>query len=101
MPDLWFKVYKQYQHTDKRLFDIGSNGINKDMRAVAKQLDIKSVTYHALRHTHASMLLANGVSMQYVSERLGHANLAITEKVYSHLLNDKRQEEETKAMAIF
>lgn len=45
--------------------------------------------------------LANGVSMQYVSKRLGHANLMITEKVYSHLLESKRKEDDAKAMSIF
>ncbi|WP_080291042.1 site-specific integrase [Oenococcus oeni] len=101
MPDRWFQIYKNYKHDGKRLFDISSNAINKDMRYIAKKIDIKPVTYHALRHTHASILLANNVSMQYVSERLGHANLSITEKVYSHLLENKRKEEDKKAMDIF
>ena len=101
MPDRWFQIYKNYKHDGKRLFDISSNAVNKDMRYIAKKIDIKPVTYHALRHTHASILLANNVSMQYVSERLGHANLSITEKVYSHLLENKRKEEDKKAMDIF
>ncbi|MDN6967220.1 hypothetical protein FCS83_01305 [Oenococcus sp. UCMA 17063] len=59
---------------------------------------MKQVTFHALRHSHASLLLADDVSIQYVSERLGHANIAITETVYVHLLENKRASEERKAM---
>ncbi|MFT8325380.1 tyrosine-type recombinase/integrase [Oenococcus sicerae] len=101
MPNDWFSLYLQYQHNDKRLFEISSNGINKELRKICMSLGIKSITFHALRHTHASMLLANNISMQYVSERLGHANLLVTEKVYAHLLETKRSEENKKAMSIF
>ncbi|MCV3297210.1 site-specific integrase [Oenococcus kitaharae] len=101
MPKDWFGFYRKYQHKDKRLFEISSNGINKDLKKICTELDIKKVTFHALRHTHASILLANNISMQYVSERLGHANLLVTERVYAHLLETKRSEENTKAMALF
>lgn len=41
---------------------------------------------HDLRHTHASLLLADGVPVKVVSERLGHANATITLGVYQHVL---------------
>ena len=44
------------------------------------------VTFHELRHTHASLLLKHGASIQYVSQRLGHENIAITYKFYAHFL---------------
>jgi integrase len=43
-------------------------------------------TLHALRHFHASALLLAGVPIPEVSARLGHANPAITMKVYTHFL---------------
>ncbi|EJO02697.1 tyrosine-type recombinase/integrase [Oenococcus oeni] len=101
MPDKWFEVYSDFKHNDKRLFDMTSNGINKDLKYLCEKLEIKHITFHALRHTHASMLLAHDISMQYVSGRLGHANLSITEQVYSHLLEEKKNQEEMKAMKIF
>lgn len=45
-----------------------------------------AVTLHGLRHTHASLLLKKGVSIQYVSARLGHESIEITYKTYSHFL---------------
>ena len=42
--------------------------------------------FHDLQHTHATLLLARGVPIRLVQERLGHANIAITLGVYSHVL---------------
>jgi integrase len=53
-------------------------------RTVAR-LGLPDVTWHALRHTHASMLIAAGVDVVTVSRRLGHADPRITLSVYSHL----------------
>lgn len=43
-------------------------------------------TFHALRHTHATLLMAENVHPKVVSERLGHSNTQITEDIYSHTL---------------
>lgn len=40
---------------------------------------------HSLRHTHATMLLEAGETMDAVSKRLGHSSIAITAKYYSHV----------------
>lgn len=47
---------------------------------------VKKIRFHDLRHTHASLLLRQGVNPKIVSERLGHANVRITLDRYSHLL---------------
>lgn len=54
------------------------------------------ITFHRLRHTHASYLLSQDIAIQYVSERLGHSDVNITLSVYAHLL-DKKREKETAA----
>lgn len=45
-----------------------------------------STRIHDLRHTHATLMLKAGVHPKVVSERLGHANIAITLDTYSHVL---------------
>jgi len=50
------------------------------------------ITFHTLRHSHASQLLAAGVPIQAVSERLGHSSPDVTMRVYAHLL-DKQNDE--------
>jgi integrase len=52
------------------------------MRAVGLQ----GVSLHSLRHSHASILLSNGVPTAVVSQRLGHADQNITLSIYSHAL---------------
>jgi integrase len=46
---------------------------------------LPAIRLHDLRHTHASLLLADGVPVKVVSERLGHANATITLTVYQHV----------------
>lgn len=44
-----------------------------------------------LRHTHATTLLRNGVSIEIVSRRLGHKSIETTKNTYEHLTaNDMR-----------
>lgn len=43
---------------------------------------------HNLRHSHGSILLANGVDIANVSKRLGHASINTTLQNYIHLLDD-------------
>lgn len=47
-----------------------------------------SFTFHDLRHTHASLLLLDGINPKIVQERLGHASIEMTLDTYSHLLPD-------------
>lgn len=49
------------------------------------------VTFHGLRHTHATMLLSQGVNLKVTQERLGHSTLAMTSDRYSHLTSEMQQ----------
>ena len=44
------------------------------------------VRFHDLRHSHATLMLANGVHPKVASERLGHSSVGITLDLYSHVL---------------
>ena len=53
---------------------------------------IDRIRFHDLRHTYASLLLANGAPMKYVQHQLGHSSITMTMDLYTHLLpevNDK------------
>lgn len=45
---------------------------------------------HELRHSAGSLLLAQGVPLEVVSETLGHSSIRITKDVYGHLLDGQR-----------
>jgi integrase len=50
------------------------------------------IRLHDLRHTHATLLLAKGVPVKVVSERLGHASPTITLGVYAHVMPGNQRE---------
>jgi integrase len=57
---------------------------------------------HELRHSGASLVLAQSTPLHVVSEVLGHASIAITKDVYGHLLEgDKRAAAESMSRALF
>lgn len=55
------------------------------------------ITFHGLRHTHATILLAKGLPVKVVSERLGHATVQITLDTYGHVMPGMQ----TQAVAVF
>ena len=53
---------------------------------------LKRVTFHDLRHTHATHLLEQNIHPKIVSERLGHSTIALTLDTYSHVLPNMQEE---------
>ncbi|WP_353990045.1 tyrosine-type recombinase/integrase [Pediococcus argentinicus] len=82
----------------ERLFTFDALTVRNRLSKLFKQLDIEPVVFHGLRHSHASYLLYKGISINYVSARLGHANTAITQQVYAHMLKEEKDHEGNKAM---
>lgn len=54
-----------------------------------KKHDFPHVTLHSLRHTNASLMIAEGADVCTVSKRLGHANTSTTLNIYAHALKSK------------
>ena len=70
-------------------------------RALIRKTGLPLVRFHDLRHSHASQLLAAGVNIKVVAERLGHTDPAVTLRVYSHLMPDAQAEAAARIDAIF
>ena len=62
--------------------------VRRSFDLIVKRAGLRRITPHGLRHTHATMLLKQGVPAKVVSERLGHASTGITLDTYSHVLPD-------------
>lgn len=66
-----------------------------------KESDFKHIRFHDLRHSCASLLLANGVPMKAIQEWLGHSTFTVTADFYSHLeFNSKLESAEKIAAAL-
>jgi Site-specific recombinase XerC len=79
------KVESKYIYTDQL-----GNRINPDYLSDAfPQFMVKNgfrrLRFHDLRHSCASLLLANGVPLKQIQEWLGHSDFAITANTYAHL----------------
>jgi integrase len=66
---------------------------------VAAAIGHPALTYHALRHTHASQLIAAGVDPVSIAKRLGHKDANVTLRVYAHLFDAVKDNQEDRAAA--
>lgn len=57
----------------------------------SKNPDLRRISIHGFRHTHATLLLEAGLNIKDVQERLGHKNVQITLDIYSHVTQQKKQ----------
>lgn len=60
----------------------------------------KIITPHALRHTHASLLMEQGIDIDTISRRLGHENSKITKEIYLHVTEKLKEKDNKKIAAI-
>ena len=60
--------------------------VTQDFARLVKRNRLPHMTFHGLRHAHATLMLCAGVNRKVVSERLGHSNIAITMHIYSHVM---------------
>lgn len=77
-----------------------NNVRNRNFAAVQARAGLSGFNLYSLRHTHATLLLLAGVHPKVVSERLGHATIAITLDTYSHVLPNMQQEAAAKLEAL-
>jgi len=66
--------------------------LSRTFRARTARAGLPVIRFHDLRHTHATLLLAAGVPVKVVSERLGHSTVAFTMDVYQHVLPGQQRE---------
>jgi integrase len=59
--------------------------LTNSWQTFAGQIGMPDITFHALRHTHASQLIAAGIDVVTVSRRLGHSKPTVTLNSYAHL----------------
>ena len=71
------------------------DSISATVSALFKRLGIpkpKGAALHLLRHSHTSILLAEGVPLPAVSARLGHSSVRTTQEIYAHMITGQDEE---------
>ncbi|MFQ8998838.1 tyrosine-type recombinase/integrase [Allofournierella massiliensis] len=74
------------------------NYVTEHFAWLVQKYDLKKIRFHDLRHTCASLLLSNGISMKRIQIWLGHSTFATTADIYAHL-DFTAQEESANAMS--
>lgn len=81
---------------------INPGNLYRHFKATLRKAQLPNIRFHDLRHTHATLMLEQGVHVKVVSERLGHSSIQITLDTYSHVLpNLQSDAAETLDQAIF
>ena len=89
IPDSLVSLLSDYKNSSDFIFDgINPNSINSSWNKFLKRNNIRKIRIHDLRHTHATLLLAQGVDIKTISERLGHSNISITMNTYTDVLKE-------------
>ena len=69
-----------------------TSAANSRLRVIyTRNPDLRQISVHGFRHTHATLLLEAGLNIKDVQERLGHKNVHITLDTYSHVTQQKKQ----------
>ena len=72
-----------------RIFYFTKHALDKEIKRITKKAGLPKIRVHALRHSHASMLIDMGFDILEISERLGHESVKTTLDTYSHLYPEK------------
>lgn len=79
------KDYLDYIYVNEIGERIKPGYITQHFAIVLKNHNLKKIRFHDLRHSCASLLYANGVSLKEIQEWLGHSDISTTSNIYTHL----------------
>ena len=75
------------------------HAVYQAFRRIVHNAGVPTIRFHDLRHTHGSLLIKDGIPVKVVSERLGHANIALTMQTYQHILPGMQADAATERLA--
>jgi integrase len=90
-PDYWADIDLIFANPDGT--PLRPNSVSSAVSLLFRRLGLpKGASLHSLRHSHGSHLVADGVPLPVVSERLGHSSVRTTADVYAHALRGQDDE---------
>ena len=70
---------------------IESGNLRKRLKRLYKRLEINQTTFHVLRHTFCTLLAKKGIPLKTASMLMGHSDIGITARIYTHVDKDELQ----------
>lgn len=101
--ELFLKYRKNINKNDfvffsDNLTEMNDSVLRSRWETIQKISKLKVRNFHTLRHTHASAMIAAGMDVKTLQERLGHASPTITLGTYGHLFSTRGKEENKTAL---
>ncbi len=82
---MYCRDYLGYIYVNEIGERIKPNFITQNFSIILNNNNLKKIRFHDLRHSCASLLYANGVSLKEIQEWLGHSDISTTSNIYTHL----------------
>lgn len=92
MLDTYLETLYDYQPDDRIFPNVRKDTLAKQLQMISKHTDLPRIRVHDLRHSHASLLIKQGVNFKVIQQRLGHKDIQTTLNTYSHLWSSAHQE---------
>ncbi|MBQ4036816.1 MAG: site-specific integrase [Clostridia bacterium] len=83
--DAYNREYSEYIYVNEIGELVKPGYITQHFPIVLKNNSMRKIRFHDLRHSCASLLFANGVSLREIQEWLGHSDISTTSNIYTHL----------------
>lgn len=95
--ELAIQLGSEYKHNNLVCCQPNGDFINPDrfnpnFKKILETNNLPNVRFHDLRHSHASLLLAQGNQLKVISDRLGHSTIGITADIYTHVYDCTNKE---------
>lgn len=97
------KLARLPRRINGKLFSVSHTSVSKSFKKAKEVIGLNNdnITPYSLRHTHTSYLLSKGISIEYISKRLGHSIISQTLNTYSHLLEEHKKEQGQRVRELF
>ncbi len=99
MGDLWQENDYIFKRDDGQ--PMRPDSITQWLDNFAKRHGLPHINPHAFRHTAASVMIVNGTDIVTISKMLGHAKVSTTEDIYSHVIEDSKQQASNVLAEVF
>ena len=88
-PSSWTRLWESYNNQLSHAFATSNQAKHSLYSPKGIKIRVEKITPHMLRHTYATLLYTSGVDVLSASKLLGHSDVAVTLKIYTHLNEEK------------
>lgn len=96
LPGFLVQALARQMKTEGQVFPFTERNVGRALDAALERAGIEHIRFHDLRHTYASILISMDCQLTYIAQQIGHKSPATTLKVYAHLFDAQKRQEEAR-----